>query len=97
MADCSALRSLSKAVYVVAIAENKAREIGLACFNVSLSQLVFCQYSDKSNFSVTLAQLHLFHPQEILVPHTTSQSQLATMLRERFGGAHCTTKYALRC
>ncbi len=70
----------------MAIAENKAREIGMACFNVSLSQLVFCQYSDKSNFSVTLAQLHLFQPQEILLPHTTSQSQLSTMLRERFGG-----------
>ncbi len=76
-------------VFFVALAENKAREIGLACFNVSLSQLVFCQYSDTSAFSLTLAQLHLYSPREILVPHTTAQSQLSSILRERFGSATC--------
>jgi DNA mismatch repair ATPase MutS len=71
----------------VALAENKAREIGLACFNVSLSQLLFCQYSDTSSFALTLAQLHMYSPKEVLVPHTTAHSQLVSMLRERFAAS----------
>ena len=69
--------------------ENKAREVGLAAFNVHLSQLVFTQFSDTFNNAVTLAQLHMFQPREILLPHTTAQSQLSTLLRDRFGERGC--------
>jgi DNA mismatch repair protein MSH4 len=73
----------------VALCENKAREIGLAAFNVHLSQLVFTQFTDSFNNAITLSQLLFFNPREILLPHTTAQSQLATLLRERFGERGC--------
>ena len=72
-------------MFIVAVCENKAREVGLAAFNVHLSQLVFTQFTDSFSNAITLSQLHLFNPREILLPHTTAQSQLATLLRERYG------------
>jgi DNA mismatch repair ATPase MutS len=74
--------------FIVALCENKAREVGFAALNVHLSHVIFSQFTDSFNGATTLAQLQLCPPRELLLPHSAAHSHLAALLRERFPAAN---------
>ncbi|XP_041979461.1 mutS protein homolog 4-like [Aricia agestis] len=83
--------SVIEASVILAISEGRGMargEIGMAAVDLRHPHLVLCQFSDTLLYTHTLTKINLFHPVEIIVPHTFCEgvqpNQLYKLIKEQF-------------
>lgn len=74
---------------VVALCENRAYEVGLACLRLSDFSIELCSFCDDAAYSRTLSVLASHNPRQILFPPSSAQSVLARVAEAEFPAARC--------
>ena len=74
---------------VVALCENRAYEVGLACLRLSDFSIELCSFCDDAAYSRTLSVLASHDPRQILFPPSSAQSVLARVAEAEFPAARC--------
>ncbi|GAB0492009.1 hypothetical protein MMPV_003268 [Pyropia vietnamensis] len=67
--------------YMVALIENRAREVGLALYRLRSFHVELRQYCDSNSFSITLAALAVSAPTEIILSVTSEKGPLNAALQ----------------
>ncbi|CAI5738619.1 unnamed protein product [Hyaloperonospora brassicae] len=75
---------------ITAVAENRAREIGICAIDLlSPYELLLWTVIDSHSYVDTMALLHAYQPVEILVVETSKARKINDEISKRFGGANC--------
>ena len=56
--------------YLLATAENRHREVGIALMSPKSATIILSQFKDNSSYSMLLHLLETYDPTEIILPHT---------------------------
>ena len=65
---------------VVALIENRSREVGLACMNLSSYEITISQFADNQTYINTLSTIYAWSPVEIIVTDACVNSALYTRI-----------------
>lgn len=69
-------------VYVVALIENRGREVGLAAYNLRSFHVELRQYADGNTFAATMTALTVFSPVEIVLSQSSAAGSLDRAIQE---------------
>ena len=72
--------------YLLATAENRHREVGIALMSPKSATIILSQFKDNSSYSMLLHLLETYDPTEIILPHTMEGSYACA--RPRSLGCH---------
>lgn len=75
---------------IVAIIENRAREVGLARLDLNSYEIKLSQFADNSTYINTISTLHAWDPVEIVVCKAAERSALMTRISEQLQGVTVT-------
>eukprot|EP00960_Hanusia_phi_P039583 753947-Hanusia_phi.AAC.1 len=64
----------SKEDFILAVTENKHREIGISLLSVRGATMILSQFKDDCTYSTLLHCIETYTPTEILLPHTMESS-----------------------
>ena len=73
---------------IVAIAENRSYEIGVASIRLSDYSVLLASYCDDQALSKTLSVLASVEPQQVLIPPVSSGSLLERVVQANFADIH---------
>lgn len=82
------------AAFLLAIIENRAREVGIACINMKSFEISLIQYVDNTNYMHTLSVIYAWDPIEIIMCKTAEESPLKSRISSHLSGFGIT--YVLR-
>lgn len=69
--------------FVIAIAENHAREIGIAALQIDTAEVLITQIADNPVYSTALTLIYGFDPMEIYVSNTLEGSLLVRKIQKQ--------------
>ena len=68
--------SLKDSAYLLALIENRAREVGIACINLKSYEITLTQFVDNCNYFHTLSILYSWDPIEIILSKTLENTPI---------------------
>jgi len=71
-------------LYVVAVNENRMKEVGIAIMNLRKPELLLTQFTDSKSYSFALSKLAIYAPVEVLLPNTSTDSELYETVKKYF-------------
>lgn len=80
-------------IFIIAIIDNKAKEIGLAAMNLKSSTVFLSQFVENSSttFNNVCNMLHIYSPcVEVVLPNTQENTTLANIIKHQFPGIQLT-------
>ncbi|CAI2374828.1 unnamed protein product [Moneuplotes crassus] len=81
---------------IIALTENRAREIGFACISLRDFSIELTQISDSQTYIHTLTVLHNYNPTEIIIPHTLQESGLCLKIKDEIESYENVLKFIQR-
>lgn len=69
-------------IYLVALIENRGREVGLAAYNLRSFHVELRQYADGNTFAATMTALTVFNPVEIVLSQSSAAGSLDRAIQE---------------
>lgn len=69
-------------MYLVALIENRGREVGLAAYNLRSFHVELRQYADGNTFAATMTALTVFSPVEIGLSQSSAAGSLDRAIQE---------------
>mmetsp|Transcript_1966 Transcript_1966/g.4387 ORF Transcript_1966/g.4387 Transcript_1966/m.4387 type:complete len:761 (+) Transcript_1966:23-2305(+) len=83
-------RTPADSACIIAIIENRAREVGLAKLELNSYEITLSQFADNSTYINTISTLHAWDPVEILVCRAAQSSALMVRIAEQLQGVTVT-------
>lgn len=83
--------SSSRTMFVVALIDNRAREMGIAAMNLKSTELFLTQFTENSSSYNNLCNMiHIYEPIEIILPNTLAESKISTIILQAFQNSKVT-------
>lgn len=80
----NATQSICDAVYILALNENRTKEVGIAAINLKSPVVSLSQYCDSHTYMHTMTSILIYQPTEVLLPNTALDTELYAQIKNQF-------------